>query len=138
MGDFLSYIWDAELYLGLVWLFSYLWINNHIWYPKVEAINKNLEDSLDLLQSPRLATSEQIFGTPWYDGLFIDQVDKSKSKIRSRWKRANSVNSFSSSESYDEQKERRDEKGGVGFFYQQLLKGKEVFYPQTLCLDSPG
>ena len=24
-------------------------------------------------QSPRLATSEQIFGTPWYDGLFIDQ-----------------------------------------------------------------
>ena len=27
------------------------------------------------MQSPRLATSEQIFGTPWYDGLFIDQVD---------------------------------------------------------------
>ena len=114
MGDFLSYIWDAELYLGLVWLFSYLWINNHIWYPKVESINKNLEDSLDLLQSPRLATSEQIFGTPWYDGLFIDQVDKSK--IRSRWKRANSANSFSSPESYDEQKERRDEKGGVVFY----------------------
>ena len=115
MGDFLSYIWDAELYLGLVWLFSYLWINNHIWYPKVESIFCNLEDSLDLLQSPRLATSEQIFGTPWYDGLFIDQVNKSKSKIRSRWKRANSANSFSSSESYDEQKERRDEKGGVVF-----------------------
>ena len=104
--------------------------------PRWNQLIKNLEDTLDLLQSPRLATSEQIFGTPWYDGLFIDQV--SKSKIRSRWKRANSANSFSSPESYDEQKERRDEKGGVGFFYQQLLKGKEVFYPQTLCLDSPG
>ena len=43
MGDFLSYIWEAELYLGLVWLLSYLWINNHIWYPKVESIDRNLQ-----------------------------------------------------------------------------------------------
>ena len=35
MGDFFTYAVDAELYLGLVWLISYLWINQHIWYPKV-------------------------------------------------------------------------------------------------------
>ena len=35
MGDFFTYVVDAELYLGLIWLLSYLWINQHIWYPKV-------------------------------------------------------------------------------------------------------
>ena len=35
MGDFFTYVVDAELYLSLIWLISYLWINQHIWYPKV-------------------------------------------------------------------------------------------------------
>ena len=76
MGDFFTYVVDAELYLGLIWLVSYLWINQHIWYPKV-FVKSTLATKCPTsqLQSPRLATSEQIFGTPWYDGLFIDQVD---------------------------------------------------------------
>ena len=38
-------------------IFSFSRINIHIWFP----------------ESPRLAESEQIFCTPWYEGLFIDQ-----------------------------------------------------------------
>ena len=77
MGDFFTYVVDAELYLGLIWLVSYLWINQHIWYPKVFVKSTvATKCPTSQLQSPRLATSEQIFGTPWYDGLFIDQVNK--------------------------------------------------------------
>ena len=36
MGDFFTYALDADIYLGLLWLISYLWINQHIWYPKVD------------------------------------------------------------------------------------------------------
>ena len=41
MGDFFTYVVDAELYLGLIWLLSYLWINQHIWYPKVNICQIN-------------------------------------------------------------------------------------------------
>ena len=56
-GDIFTYIWNSNSWLALVWFLSYLWINVHIWFPK----------------SPKLAESEQIFCTPYYDGLFIDQ-----------------------------------------------------------------
>ena len=41
MGDFFAYVVDADLYLGLIWLVSYLWINQHIWYPKVSVCQIN-------------------------------------------------------------------------------------------------
>ena len=56
VGDYFQYAVSSNAWIALVWYISFVWINIHIWYPK----------------SPRLATSEQIFGTPWYDGLFID------------------------------------------------------------------
>ena len=63
MGDFLTYGWQSDAWLGIIWIASYLWINVHVWYPK----------------SPRLAATEAIFGTPSYDGLFIDQVSTTTS-----------------------------------------------------------
>ena len=41
----------------LAWFISFIWISRHIWNPK----------------SPRLASTEQIFGTPYFDAIFIDQ-----------------------------------------------------------------
>ena len=46
-----------ETWVFAAWFLSYLWITRHIWFPK----------------SPRLASTEQIFGTPFFDALFIDQ-----------------------------------------------------------------
>jgi chitin synthase len=57
IGDFLTYTWEDDMWIFLIWFLSYIWITLHIWYPK----------------SPRLASTEQIFGTPWYEALFIDQ-----------------------------------------------------------------
>ena len=56
MGDFFTYVVDAELYLGLIWLISYLWINQHIWYPKV-----NLYQINHLLQQHTLSNNVSIF-----------------------------------------------------------------------------
>ena len=47
--------WDSLVYI--TWFISYLWITRHIWFPK----------------SPRLGSTEQIFGTPYFDAIFIDQ-----------------------------------------------------------------
>ena len=52
----MAYTWQNNVWIALMWFASYIWINIHIWYPK----------------SPRLGTSEQVFGTPWYEGLFVD------------------------------------------------------------------
>ena len=41
----------------VAWFISFIWITRHIWNPK----------------SPRLASTEQIFGTPYFDAIFIDQ-----------------------------------------------------------------
>ena len=56
-GDFWSYLWNSNTWFASIWFLSYVWINSHIWY----------------CESVKLASSEQIFGTPWYEGLFIDQ-----------------------------------------------------------------
>ena len=56
MGDFFTYVVDAELYLGLIWLISYLWINQHIWYPKVNLCQIN-----HLLQQHTLSNNVSIF-----------------------------------------------------------------------------
>ena len=56
MGDFFTYVVDAELYLGLIWLISYLWINQHIWYPKVNLCQIN-----HLLQQLTLCNNVSIF-----------------------------------------------------------------------------
>ena len=45
------------MWLWIVWFMSQLWITSHIWYPK----------------SPRLATTEEIFGSPGFSSAFIDQ-----------------------------------------------------------------
>ena len=58
LGDFFTYTWDSYLWLVLIWFTSFLWVTHHIWFPR----------------STRLASTEQIFGTPWYEGLFIDQA----------------------------------------------------------------
>ena len=56
LGDFFTYTWESYLWLYLIWFASFLWVTYHIWFPR----------------STRLASTEQIFGTPWYEGLFID------------------------------------------------------------------
>lgn len=56
-GSLLSYSWHSSTWIFLIWLVSYLWVTAHIWFPRSE----------------RLASTEQIFSTPAYDGLFIDQ-----------------------------------------------------------------
>lgn len=58
LGDFLSTTWEDSLWLFVPWFLSFLWVNYHIWFPR----------------SKKLASSEQIFSTPWYEGLFIDQT----------------------------------------------------------------
>ena len=57
LGSLISFSWESNVWLFLVWFLSYIWITIHIWYTK----------------SPRLASTEQIFGSPFYDGIFIDQ-----------------------------------------------------------------
>jgi chitin synthase len=57
VGDYFTYLWDDQLWLWFLWFLSQLWITMHIWFPK----------------SQRLASTEQIFGTPMYNSLFIDQ-----------------------------------------------------------------
>ena len=47
--------WDTWMFVA--WFLSYIWITRHIWSPK----------------SPKLASTEQIFGTPYFDAIFIDQ-----------------------------------------------------------------
>ena len=57
VGDYLEYLWQEQMWLWIVWFMSQLWITSHIWYPK----------------SPRLATTEEIFGSPGFSSAFIDQ-----------------------------------------------------------------
>ena len=56
-GDYFTYFWNSNGWIAIFWFLSFIWINIHIWFPK----------------SPKLATPEQLFCTPWYEGLFIDQ-----------------------------------------------------------------
>lgn len=56
VGSLLSYGWESSTWVGLLWFLSYLWITQHLWSPK----------------SPRLASTEQIFSTPYYEGLFLE------------------------------------------------------------------
>ena len=45
------------MWLWIIWFLSQLWITLHIWYPK----------------SSRLASTEEIFGSPYFSSAFIDQ-----------------------------------------------------------------
>ena len=58
LGDFGSYSWNQQVWMVIIWFLSFLWITGHIWFPR----------------STRLASSEQIFSLPWYEGLLIDQM----------------------------------------------------------------
>ena len=57
IGSLVDLSWDSYNWLFLVWFLSYLWVCRHIWFPR----------------SPRLGSTEQIFGTPYFDGIFLDQ-----------------------------------------------------------------
>ena len=57
VGDYLEYLWQEQMWLWIVWFLSQLWITSHIWNPK----------------SSRLATTEEIFGSPGYSSAFVDQ-----------------------------------------------------------------
>lgn len=57
MGDYFDYLWQEQVWLWALWFISQIWITAHIWFPK----------------SPRLASTEDIFGTPMYCSLLIDQ-----------------------------------------------------------------
>ena len=57
MGDYFDYLWQEQVWLWAIWFISQIWITAHIWFPK----------------SPRLASTEDIFGIPMYCSLFIDQ-----------------------------------------------------------------
>ncbi|TRY63908.1 hypothetical protein TCAL_11841 [Tigriopus californicus] len=60
-------------WIWILWALSNMWIVNHIWFPK----------------SQRLASTEQMFGVPWYCGLLVDQSlmanrrsDKGRARMR--------------------------------------------------------
>ncbi len=53
-GDFFS---DKGAWIWFLWILAQAWITAHIWMPK----------------SRRLASTEQMFGTPYYSGLFLEQ-----------------------------------------------------------------
>ena len=57
VGDYFEYLWNEQVWLWALWFISQIWITAHIWSPL----------------SPKLASTEQIFGTPWYCSLFLDQ-----------------------------------------------------------------
>ena len=57
VGDYFEYLWQEQVWLWALWFISQIWITAHIWFPR----------------SPRLASTEQIFGTPMYCSLVIDQ-----------------------------------------------------------------
>lgn len=57
VGDYFDYLWQEQVWLWALWFMSQIWISAHIWFPK----------------SARLASTEQIFGTPMYCSLVIDQ-----------------------------------------------------------------
>ena len=57
MGDYFDYLWQEQVWLWALWFISQIWITAHIWFPT----------------SPRLASTEDIFGTPMYCSLLIDQ-----------------------------------------------------------------
>ena len=57
VGDYFVYLWQEQVWLWTLWFLSQIWITFHIWFPK----------------SPRLASTEHLFGTPMYCSLFIDQ-----------------------------------------------------------------
>ncbi|GAB6026180.1 hypothetical protein CHUAL_012391 [Chamberlinius hualienensis] len=52
-----SFISHEQSWIWLLWLLSQTWITLHIWTPKTE----------------RLASTEKLFVTPMYSGIFIDQ-----------------------------------------------------------------
>ena len=47
---------ELNAWIWVPWMLSIIWIGRHIWIPK----------------SRRLASTEQMFGTPYYCGLMID------------------------------------------------------------------
>lgn len=55
--DASAVIGDAAAWVWLLWFLSQVWITMHIWIPK----------------SRRLASTEQMFGTPYYSGLLLEQ-----------------------------------------------------------------
>ena len=57
IGSLADISWDSYNWMFLVWFLSYLWITRHVWSPR----------------SPRLGSTEQIYGTPYFDGILIDQ-----------------------------------------------------------------
>lgn len=57
MGNFWPYIFNEQIWLWILWFASQMWVTRHIWYPK----------------SPRLASTERMFNTPYYNGFFIEQ-----------------------------------------------------------------
>ena len=58
LAGFIFNAWEEDTWVFIIWFLSFLWTTFHIWYPR----------------SNRLASTEQIFGTPWYEGLLIDQT----------------------------------------------------------------
>ena len=56
-NDYGSWFGTEGAFYWCLWFLSSLWICSHIWQPK----------------SQRLASTEQMFGTPYYSGLFLEQ-----------------------------------------------------------------
>lgn len=91
-GSEVGWIW-------ILWFLSNFWIVNHIWFPK----------------SQRLASTEQMFGVPWYCGLLLDQsimANRRSDRGRARMRldaRAN-VKHFPSHDGNNEDEERQENK----------------------------
>ena len=56
-NDYMDWFGADGAFYWCLWFLSSLWICSHIWYPK----------------SQRLASTEQMFGTPYYSGLLLEQ-----------------------------------------------------------------
>jgi hypothetical protein len=55
--DVLAVIGEYGSWMWFLWFLSSFWITSHIWVPK----------------NRRLASTEQMFGTPYYSGLLLEQ-----------------------------------------------------------------
>lgn len=55
--DLMTWFGSLGSFMAILWFLSSVWISRHIWSPK----------------SQKLASTEQMFGTPYYSGLLLDQ-----------------------------------------------------------------
>ena len=52
-NEYMTWFGDFGSFIGIIWFLSSAWVTKHIWFPK----------------SQRMASTEQMFGRPYYSGI---------------------------------------------------------------------